>query len=36
MNNGLAVGVVDDNPESLDRVRVRIPIIADFVRWARA
>jgi uncharacterized protein involved in type VI secretion and phage assembly len=37
MSYGVAVGVVDktDDPKSLGRVRVRIPIIADFVRWAR-
>jgi hypothetical protein len=37
MSYGIAVGVVDktDDPESLGRVQVRIPIIAEFVRWAR-
>jgi uncharacterized protein involved in type VI secretion and phage assembly len=36
MSYGVAVGVVDktDDPASLGRVRVRIPIIAEF-RWAR-
>jgi uncharacterized protein involved in type VI secretion and phage assembly len=36
MSYGVAVGVVDktDDPESLGRVRVRIPIIAES-RWAR-
>jgi uncharacterized protein involved in type VI secretion and phage assembly len=37
MNYGVAIGVVDnaDDPENLGRVRVRIPTIADCVRWAR-
>jgi hypothetical protein len=36
MSYGIAVAVVDktDDLESLGRVGVRIPIIAEFVRWA--